>query len=101
MDKKAVDSDEKMDKELLEIFFMANQEKNEDVRQEALMFSDLLAAHLLEGNDNKVEVFYRGIEKNVIIPEGRITYIPGDNKNPSRLIEVLIAKLKYIENEEE
>lgn len=91
------ESGEKMDKELLEIFFMANQEKNE----EALMFSDLLAAHLLEGNDNKVEVFYRGIEKNVIIPEGRITYIPGDNKNPSRLIEVLIAKLKYIENEEE
>jgi len=97
MDKKTVDSGEKMDKELLEIFFMANQEKNE----EALMFADMFAAHLLEGNDNKVEVFYRGTEKNVIIPEGRITYIPGDNKNPSRLIEVLIAKLKYIENEEE
>ena len=45
MDKKAVDSGEKMDKELLEIFFMANREKT----KRRYCFRICLPHYLLEG----------------------------------------------------
>lgn len=84
-----------MDKTLLDLMTIAYEENNDEV----LLFSDLLAVNLLE--ENKIKIILNGKEKSVIIPEGRITYVPSEFEQTPHLIEVLVARLKYINNEGE